>query len=131
MRCAYHPDYYVPLPATHPFPMAKYPRLYERLRAAGWLEERDVIEPVEAALDDLRLVHTDDYLAQLSNGTLDAAAIAQDRRAVVAGAVAAIAARDAGHAGGGTRRAASTGSAPTWPAARTMRLPTTAKASAC
>ena len=75
MRCAYHPDYYVPLPATHPFPMAKYPRLYERLRASGWLEEREVIEPVEAALDDLRLVHTDDYLAQLSNGTLDAAAI--------------------------------------------------------
>jgi len=75
MRCAYHPDYYVSLPATHPFPMAKYPRLYERLRAAGWLEEREVIEPVEAVLDDLRLVHTDSYLAQLSNGTLDAAAI--------------------------------------------------------
>ncbi len=34
-----------------------------------------MIEPVEAALDDLRLVHTDDYLAQLSNGTLDAAAV--------------------------------------------------------
>ncbi len=75
MRCAYHPDYYVPLPATHPFPMAKYPRLYERLRAAGWLVEPEVIEPVEAALDDLRLVHTDEYLGQLSNGTLDAAAV--------------------------------------------------------
>jgi len=75
MRCAYHPDYCVPLPAAHPFPMAKYPRLYERLRAAGWLVEREVIEPVEAALDDLRLVHTDEYLEQLSNGTLDAAAI--------------------------------------------------------
>jgi len=75
MRCAYHPDYYVPLPATHPFPMAKYPRLYERLRAAGWLVEREVIEPVEAVFDDLRLVHTDEYLEQLSNGTLDAAAI--------------------------------------------------------
>ena len=34
-----------------------------------------MIEPVEAALDDLRLVHTDDYLAQLSTGTLDAAAM--------------------------------------------------------
>jgi acetoin utilization deacetylase AcuC-like enzyme len=55
--------------------MAKYPRLYERLRASGCLEDHDVIEPVEAALDDLRLVHTDDYLAQLSNGMLDAAAI--------------------------------------------------------
>jgi acetoin utilization deacetylase AcuC-like enzyme len=75
MRCAYHPDYYVPLPAAHPFPMAKYPRLFERLRTAGCLAEREVIEPVEAALDDLRLVHTDEYLAQLATGTLDAAAI--------------------------------------------------------
>jgi acetoin utilization deacetylase AcuC-like enzyme len=75
MRCAYHPDYFVPLPATHPFPMAKYPLLFERLRVAGWLVERDVIEPAEAALDDLRRVHTDEYLEQLSNGTLDAAAI--------------------------------------------------------
>jgi acetoin utilization deacetylase AcuC-like enzyme len=75
MRCAYHPDYYVPLPAAHPFPMAKYPLLFERLRAAGCLAESEVIEPVEAALDDLRLVHTDEYLAQLSSGTLDAAAI--------------------------------------------------------
>jgi acetoin utilization deacetylase AcuC-like enzyme len=75
MRCAYHPDYFVPLSATHPFPMAKYPRLFERLRAAGWLAAQDVIEPVEAALDDLRLVHSDDYLTRLVNGTLDAAAI--------------------------------------------------------
>jgi acetoin utilization deacetylase AcuC-like enzyme len=75
MRCAYHPDYFVPLPTAHPFPMAKYPRLFERLRIAGWLAQAEVIEPVEAVLDDLRLVHTDEYLAQLAAGTLDAAAI--------------------------------------------------------
>ena len=75
VRCAYHPDYFVPLPPTHPFPMAKYPRLYERLRACGCLEGRDVMSPLEVALDDLRLVHTGRYLAQLSDGTLDAAAI--------------------------------------------------------
>jgi acetoin utilization deacetylase AcuC-like enzyme len=75
MRCAYHPDYYVPLPPTHPFPMAKYPLLFERLRAAGLVGERDLIEPAEAVLEDLTLVHTGDYLGQLAAGALDAAAV--------------------------------------------------------
>ena len=75
MRCAYHPDYFVPLPPSHPFPMAKYPLLFQRLRAAGWLHDAQVIEPDEAALGDLRLVHTEGYLQQLADGTLDAAAV--------------------------------------------------------
>ena len=75
MRCAYHPDYFVSLPPSHPFPMAKYPLLYERLRSAALVRDTDLIEPAEAALDDLRLVHTDTYLEQLANGTLDAAAM--------------------------------------------------------
>jgi acetoin utilization deacetylase AcuC-like enzyme len=75
MRCAYHPDYFVPLPASHPFPMAKYPLLLERLLQEGLVDPGDLIEPVEAALDDLRLVHTEDYLARLATGTLDAAAV--------------------------------------------------------
>jgi acetoin utilization deacetylase AcuC-like enzyme len=75
MRCAYHPDYFVPLPPSHPFPMAKYPLLFQRLRAAGWLRDAQVLEPGEATLDDLRLVHTEGYLRQLAGGTLDAAAV--------------------------------------------------------
>jgi len=75
MRCAYHPDYFVPLPPSHPFPMAKYPLLYQRLRASGWLHEGRLLEPEEACLDDLRLVHTEHYLRQLADGTLDAAAV--------------------------------------------------------
>jgi len=75
MRCVYHPDYYVPLPPSHPFPMAKYPLLFQRLRAAGCLEQGRVIEPGEASLDDLRRVHAEDYLRQLADGTLDAAAV--------------------------------------------------------
>ena len=75
MRCAYHPGYFVPLPPLHPFPMAKYPLLFQRLRAAGRLHDEQVLEPGEAALDDLRLVHTEGYLQQLADGTLDAAAV--------------------------------------------------------
>ena len=74
MRCAYHPGYFVPLPPSHPFPMAKYPLLFQRLRGAGWLQDAQVLEPDEVAPDDLRLVHTDGYLQQLADGTLEAAA---------------------------------------------------------
>jgi acetoin utilization deacetylase AcuC-like enzyme len=75
MRCAYHPDYFVALPPSHPFPMAKYPLLCERLLAEGILARADLIEPAEAALDDLRLVHTGSYLAQVAEGTLEPAAV--------------------------------------------------------
>jgi len=75
MRCAYHPDYFVALPPTHPFPMAKYPLLFETLLRERLLHPGEVVEPVEASLEDLRLVHAVGYLGRLAAGTLDAAAI--------------------------------------------------------
>jgi acetoin utilization deacetylase AcuC-like enzyme len=75
LRCAYHPDYFVALPPTHPFPMAKYPLLFEQLRREGLLDPAEVIEPGEADLADLQLVHDEGYLDRLATGTLDAAAI--------------------------------------------------------
>jgi acetoin utilization deacetylase AcuC-like enzyme len=75
MRLAYHNDYFVALPPSHPFPMAKYPLLYERLRREGLVRDGSLIEPAEADLEELRLVHTDEYLEQLSAGSLDAAAV--------------------------------------------------------
>ena len=73
MRCCYHPDYRLELPPGHPFPMAKYPLLYNRLLAEGWLDPGDVHEPGEASLDDLRLAHTDDYVRRLDCGALSTA----------------------------------------------------------
>jgi acetoin utilization deacetylase AcuC-like enzyme len=75
MRCAYHPDYFVALPPSHPFPMAKYPLLLERLLADGTIGDADLIEPAPASLDDLSLVHTAEYLAALEAGTLEPAAV--------------------------------------------------------
>ena len=43
MRCAYHPDYFVALPPTHPFPMAKYPLLLETLRARMTVMGKDPV----------------------------------------------------------------------------------------
>jgi acetoin utilization deacetylase AcuC-like enzyme len=75
MRLAYHKDYFVALPPSHPFPMAKYPLLYERLCRNGLVRDESLIEPAEADLEDLRLVHTDEYLERLAAGSLDAAAV--------------------------------------------------------
>jgi acetoin utilization deacetylase AcuC-like enzyme len=75
MRYAYHSGYFVPMPPGHPFPMAKYPLLRDRLLAEGVLSESDVLEPVEAADDDLALVHTAGYLQRLEAGSLDPAEV--------------------------------------------------------
>ena len=75
MHISFHPDYFVSLPAAHPFPMAKYPMLHRILCEEGLLDGAVVVEPAEAALDDLRLVHTGDYLEKLANGRLDAAEV--------------------------------------------------------
>lgn len=73
MRVCYHPDYFVELPAGHPFPMRKFPELHRILLADGTLRPGDVVEPEEAELDLLGLVHTDDYLWKLATGNLEAA----------------------------------------------------------
>ena len=52
MRCAYHPDYFVTLPPTHPFPMAKYPLLLETLRREGLLEARVALDAAARARVD-------------------------------------------------------------------------------
>jgi acetoin utilization deacetylase AcuC-like enzyme len=75
MRLSFHRDYFVELPASHPFPMAKYPLLHRLLVDEGLLEPRATIEPVEAAVADLLLVHTADYLDKLAANRLAAAEV--------------------------------------------------------
>ena len=70
---AFYADSFVlPLPAGHRFPMAKYGRLRERLRAE-WPAVR--LGQAEAATDgQLALVHTPAYIAAIAQGGLSAAA---------------------------------------------------------
>ena len=72
MKASFHPDYFLPLPDGHPFPMAKYPLVRERLRAAGLLTARDELVPEEAPFEDLARVHTADYLERLAGDGLTA-----------------------------------------------------------
>ncbi|MNX49256.1 Acetoin utilization protein AcuC [compost metagenome] len=73
MRISYHPDYTIPLPEGHTFPMEKYRALYRILKTQGLLEDADVVEPSEADWADLALVHTPEYLTMLREGTMDRA----------------------------------------------------------
>ena len=74
MRVSYHPDYVVPLPERHPFPMSKFSALRDLLVAEGVVRVDDLVEPREADWGDLLLVHTERYLTALRAGTLGRAA---------------------------------------------------------
>ena len=69
MRVSYHPDYFVPLPPRHPFPMGKFPALHRLLLDEGLIRPDEVIAPREADWSDLLLVHTRAYLDKLATGT--------------------------------------------------------------
>lgn len=61
MRCFYHPDYYLPLPPGHPFPMAKFPQARSLLN--GSLR---VAEPERLHRWQLEQVHEAAYLDAVS-----------------------------------------------------------------
>ncbi len=70
MQVFYSDSFELPLPEDHRFPLRKYQLLRERLET-GALRERLVFRVPDAASDDqLSLVHTREYLDQLTRGTL-------------------------------------------------------------
>ena len=75
MRVNYSPGYTVPLPEGHAFPMGKFDALRRILERDGLVSAREVVEPRQAAWEDLALVHTPAYLDKLRRGTLDRAEV--------------------------------------------------------
>ena len=75
MQCFYSDTFVLPLPEGHRFPMAKYAGLRARLLDEGIVPAADVIEAPQAAWDDVRLVHTVEYLDAIAQGTLPREAI--------------------------------------------------------
>lgn len=67
----YHPDYVVPLPVGHRFPMMKFQLLYEQLRAEGIVTEAHCYVPGRPPQEWIELVHTPDYVRAYCEGTLD------------------------------------------------------------
>ncbi|HZT58892.1 MAG TPA: histone deacetylase [Pyrinomonadaceae bacterium] len=70
MRVFYTPRYYADIGEGHVFPIRKFELVRDRLLAEGTLSPAEIAEPREAALDDVLLVHTEDYVTRLRAGAL-------------------------------------------------------------
>jgi acetoin utilization deacetylase AcuC-like enzyme len=70
MRVCYTPRYYADIGEGHVFPIRKFELVCQRLLAEGTITPSDLLEPQPAALADVLLVHTDDYVTRLRAGTL-------------------------------------------------------------
>ena len=70
MRCFYSPEYFLPLPEGHPFPMVKFPLAYDMLLTGGIVAETDVELVAPCAREHLERIHTPAYLDRLSRGEL-------------------------------------------------------------
>lgn len=70
MRAFYSDHFVLPLPEGHKFPMAKYARLREHIVHAGILPAGSLHEAPIASWDDVRLVHTAEYVEAVATGTL-------------------------------------------------------------
>ena len=67
----FHTDLFVlPLPEGHRFPMQRYRLLRERLEASGVFSSDDICVPPAASHEQLRLIHTEDWVRRVTDGTL-------------------------------------------------------------
>jgi acetoin utilization deacetylase AcuC-like enzyme len=72
MRVFYTTRYYADIGEGHVFPIRKFELVRDRLLAEGTLAPPEVVEPREAAVADVLLVHTEDYVTRLRAGALTA-----------------------------------------------------------
>ncbi|HEX6185186.1 MAG TPA: histone deacetylase [Pyrinomonadaceae bacterium] len=72
MRVCYTPRYYADIGEGHVFPIRKFELVRDRLVAEGTLSPAEIFEPREASVEDVRLVHTEDYVTRLRAGALTA-----------------------------------------------------------
>jgi acetoin utilization deacetylase AcuC-like enzyme len=72
MRVSYTPRYYADIGEGHVFPIRKFELVRDLLLAEGTLQAADVVEPEPAAIEDVLLVHTEDYVTRLRSGALTA-----------------------------------------------------------
>ncbi|GGE41428.1 histone deacetylase [Halopseudomonas oceani] len=71
----YHPDYSFPFAAPHRFPMDKFVRLHDHLRARTLLHDSNLHSPDCCSRELLALAHAPDYVARFHDNALDATAL--------------------------------------------------------
>jgi acetoin utilization deacetylase AcuC-like enzyme len=72
MRVSYTPSYYADIGVGHVFPIRKFELVRDRLLREGTLARAELVEPKPAAIEDVLLVHTEDYVTRLRAGALTA-----------------------------------------------------------
>jgi len=70
-KLVYSDDYYLPI-GSHVFPAEKYQHIHARLLESGVADAKDFVSPQPASDEDIRLVHTAQYVHKLKTGTLSA-----------------------------------------------------------
>ena len=70
MQVFYTPRYYADIGNGHIFPIRKFELVRDRLLAEGTLHPSELSEPTPATVEDVLLVHTDDYVSRLCSGDL-------------------------------------------------------------
>jgi len=73
-QLVYHSGYDLNL-GDHVFPAKKYALIHEQLLREGFADESDFVSPEPATDEDVLLVHTEQWVRGLKNGTLDYAAL--------------------------------------------------------
>ena len=72
MHVFYSPHYYANIGDTHIFPIKKFELVRDRLLLDGTLSSEEILEPDPADVEDIKLVHTEDYVSRLCAGELTA-----------------------------------------------------------
>lgn len=62
---AHHPNYVLPLPSDHRFPILKYELLPEQLLYEGIIQPSQIFSPRRASLEEVKLTHTDVYIQRM------------------------------------------------------------------
>lgn len=71
MRCFYSPEFFLPLPEGHPFPMNKFQLSKDMLLEGGIVRAEEIVEVRPADAFTMRRVHDPHYLAKIYHGLLD------------------------------------------------------------
>jgi len=70
MRVFYTPRYYADIGHGHIFPIRKFEMVRDQLLAEGTLRVDELTEPEPASIEQVKLVHNEDYVTRLCDGTL-------------------------------------------------------------
>jgi len=72
LRVFYSPYYYADIGENHVFPIRKFELVRDCLLKEGALKPEEIVEPEPANVEDVLLVHAEDYISRLIDGSLTA-----------------------------------------------------------